>query len=71
VLRRHLDENISSQAVCEFPGSGQREEGQDLVEYALVVALIAFGATAGMNSLASGLNTAFQGISTTLGSYIS
>ena len=49
----------------------RREEGQDLVEYALVVALIAFGATAGMNSLASGLNQAFQGISSTLGGYVS
>ena len=48
-----------------------REEGQDLVEYALVVALIAFGATAGMKALATGLNTAFSGISTTLGSYVS
>jgi pilus assembly protein Flp/PilA len=48
-----------------------REEGQDLVEYALVVALIAFGATAGMKSLATGLSSAFTGISTTLGSYIS
>ena len=48
-----------------------REEGQDLGEYALVVALIAFGATAGMKSLATGLNSAFQGISTTLGSYVS
>jgi pilus assembly protein Flp/PilA len=48
-----------------------REEGQDLVEYALVVALIAFGATVGMKSLADGLNTAFRGISTTLGSYVS
>lgn len=47
-----------------------REEGQDLVEYALVVALIAFGATAGMKALASGLNTAFGQISTTLGSYV-
>lgn len=47
------------------------EEGQDLVEYALVVALIAFGATAGMKSLAGGLAKAFQGISTTLGSYVS
>jgi len=28
------------------------EEGQDLVEYALVVALIAFGATASMKALA-------------------
>jgi pilus assembly protein Flp/PilA len=48
-----------------------REEGQDLVEYALVVALIAFGATAGMKNLATGLNAAFKGISSTLGSYIS
>jgi pilus assembly protein Flp/PilA len=46
-----------------------REEGQDLVEYALVVALIAFGATAGMKALASGLNTAFSNINTVLGSY--
>lgn len=47
------------------------EEGQDLVEYALVVALVAFGATAGMKALATGLNSSFKGISTTLGSYIS
>ena len=42
------------------------EEGQDLVEYALVVALIAFGATAGMTSLATGINTAFSNVSATL-----
>jgi pilus assembly protein Flp/PilA len=47
-----------------------REEGQDLVEYALVVALVAFAATAGMNTLATGINTAFTNISGTLGSYI-
>ena len=47
------------------------EEGQDIVEYAMVVALIAFGAVAGMKALATGLNTAFKGISTTLGSYVS
>lgn len=47
-----------------------REEGQDLVEYALVVALIAFGATAGMGALASGINTAFSNVSTKLGSDI-
>ena len=46
------------------------EEGQDLVEYALLIAIIAFGATAGMKSLATGLNTAFKGISTTLGTYV-
>lgn len=43
-----------------------REEGQDLVEYSLVVALIAFGAIADMKVLANGLNNAFITISTTL-----
>jgi pilus assembly protein Flp/PilA len=47
-----------------------QEEGQDLVEYALVVALIAFGSTVGMKSLATGLNSAFSNISTKLGSYV-
>ena len=46
-----------------------REEGQDLIEYALVVALIAFAATAGMSSLATGINTAFGNISNTLTTY--
>jgi pilus assembly protein Flp/PilA len=53
----------------KFQDLKDREEGQDLVEYALVVALIAFGATAGMSALAGGLNTAFGKISTTLGTY--
>jgi pilus assembly protein Flp/PilA len=43
-----------------------QEEGQDLVEYALVVALIALAATAGMRTLASDINSAFTGIGTTL-----
>jgi pilus assembly protein Flp/PilA len=48
-----------------------REEGQDLIEYALVVALIAFAATAGMKSLATGINAAFVNIGTTLNTYTS
>jgi pilus assembly protein Flp/PilA len=44
------------------------EEGQDLVEYALVVALIAFGAVAGMSTLSAELNTAFNTISSKVGS---
>ena len=48
----------------------KREDGQDLIEYALVVALVAFAATAGMKTLATGLNTAFNHISTTLATYI-
>lgn len=43
-----------------------REEGQDLIEYALVVALIAFAATAGMKTLATDINLAFTNIGLTL-----
>jgi pilus assembly protein Flp/PilA len=46
------------------------EHGQDLIEYALVVALIAFAATAGMGSLAAAINTSFGKIGTKLGAYI-
>jgi pilus assembly protein Flp/PilA len=46
------------------------EAGQGLVEYLLILALVAFAATAGMNSLATGLNSAFSRISTILGGYI-
>lgn len=43
-----------------------QEEGQDLIEYALVVALIAFAATVGMRTLAGDINNAFIGIGNTL-----
>ena len=43
-----------------------REEGQDLVEYALVVALIGFAAVAGMGTLANDINSAFSNIGTAL-----
>jgi pilus assembly protein Flp/PilA len=48
-----------------------REEGQDLVEYALVVALIAFGAVAGMSFLSSNINVAFSKIAATLSTNVS
>lgn len=47
----------------------KNEDGQDLIEYALVVALIAFAATAGMSKLASALNVAFSNIASTLTTY--
>jgi pilus assembly protein Flp/PilA len=46
------------------------EGGQDLVEYALIVALIALAATAGMNVLATDLSNAFSNVGATLTSYI-
>jgi pilus assembly protein Flp/PilA len=48
----------------------QDESGQGLVEYLLILALVAFAATAGMTSLASGLNSAFSKIAVVLGTYI-
>jgi len=45
------------------------DEGQDLIEYALVVALIAFAATAGMSTLATDINSAFANIGKTLTTY--
>jgi pilus assembly protein Flp/PilA len=47
----------------------EREEGQDLVEYALIVALIALAATAGMGVLANAINSAFGHLGSLLGSY--
>ena len=54
----------SLQALC------RSSSGQDLIEYALVVALIAFAATAGMNKLAGSINAAFTSVGTTLSTYI-
>jgi pilus assembly protein Flp/PilA len=52
--------------ILRFKQLIEDEQGQDLVEYALVVALIAFGAISGMGYLSKGLNHAFSGIATTL-----
>ena len=46
------------------------EQGQDLIEYALLVALVAFGATAGMSTLATAINGAFSSVGTVLNKYI-
>jgi pilus assembly protein Flp/PilA len=46
----------------------ESEDGQDLVEYALVVALIAFGAVSGMRTLTTQINKAFNTISSDLNS---
>ncbi len=43
-----------------------REEGQDLVEYALLIALIALVAVTAVQGVASAVNSVFSSISTTL-----
>jgi Flp pilus assembly pilin Flp len=42
------------------------EAGQGLVEYVLILALVAFAAVTGMNSLATGLNSAFLAVDSKL-----
>jgi pilus assembly protein Flp/PilA len=46
------------------------ESGQDLIEYALVAAIIALGATAAMGTLATTISTAFGTVGTKLTSAI-
>ena len=43
-----------------------REEGQDLVEYALLVSLIALAAIAATQSVASAITSVFNNISSTI-----
>jgi pilus assembly protein Flp/PilA len=43
-----------------------REEGQDLVEYALLVCLIALAAITGVNKVAGAVTTVFSNISSSL-----
>ena len=47
-----------------------REEGQDLVEYALIVALISLAAITGMKNLAGDINNAFNTVGNTLSSTV-
>jgi len=48
-----------------------KEEGQNMVEYALVVALMGFGVVAGIRSVTAGISGEFNRVSATLVSYIS
>jgi pilus assembly protein Flp/PilA len=49
----------------------RQENGQDLIEYALIAALIALAATAGMKTVATDINSAFTNIGTKLTTYTS
>lgn len=49
----------------------REESGQDLIEYALVVSLIALGATASMSALATSFSTAFSKVGSKLAGYTS
>jgi len=48
----------------------REEEGQGMVEYVLILALVALAATAGMTTLATAINSAFTKIGSLLSSYV-
>ena len=54
---------LKAQAVRE---AVKEENGQDLVEYALVIAVVCLGIIGGMNTLANGINTAMTTLATNL-----
>ena len=51
---------------AKFQGLKNSEEGQDLVEYALLVALIALVCISGVSNVATAVNTVFTNISGSL-----
>jgi pilus assembly protein Flp/PilA len=57
ILKLYIKTQVIRQALKD-------ESGQDLVEYALVIAVVCLGIISGMNTLANGINAAM----TTLGS---
>ena len=59
--------NHVKQLVVRFAGD---ESGQNLVEYALVVVLVALAAITAMSNLGTSVNTAFNKIGSTLNSAI-
>ncbi len=65
LLRRYVRIQMVMKALV------QDESGQDLIEYALVVALIALAATAGMGTVAKSINNAFTSVGTKLSTYTS
>lgn len=61
-----MTEFLLRQLICLH----NNESGQGLVEYLLVLALVAFAATAGMHSVANTINSSFSQIGVILGQYI-
>ena len=50
----------------KFQAAVNSEDGQDMVEYALLVSLIALTCISGIGTIASSVNTAFGNISNSL-----
>jgi Flp pilus assembly pilin Flp len=58
--------NMLLSTYVKFQNLTNSEKGQDLVEYALLVSLIALAMVSGIESIATAVNKVFSNISTTL-----
>jgi pilus assembly protein Flp/PilA len=58
--------NLFLKLYVKFQELKNNEEGQDMVEYALVVALIALAATAAMQGVGTALTNRFNSISSSI-----
>ena len=58
--------NLFLKPYVKFQELKNNEEGQDMVEYALVVALIALAATAAMQGVGTALTNRFNSISSSI-----
>ena len=58
--------NVFLKLYVKLQGLKNGEEGQDLVEYALLVCLIAIVCIAGVSKVATAVNTVFTNISSSL-----
>ena len=58
--------NMLLKLYVKFQELKNNEEGQDMVEYALVVALIALAATAAMQGVGTALTNRFNSISSSI-----
>jgi pilus assembly protein Flp/PilA len=63
ILKLYVQTQIIRQAL-------QEENGQDLVEYALVIAVVCLGIISSMNTLANGINAAMTTIASKLNSAV-
>ena len=58
--------NLLLNAYVKFQSLAREEEGQDLVEYGLLVTVIALGAISGVNHVATAVSHIFTNVSTSL-----
>ena len=62
--------HLYSQAGLLLRKSLKDESGQDLVEYAAVIVIVVLGLTAGMGTLANGINNAMTNVGTLINATI-